>query len=85
MSVTVVPIPVTDMTDIARQLRAMADSVEKSPEKNLSCILVLGHDTQNVSVYGWGYRCSGLEVQGWLARAASWVAGNVERFAGARG
>ena len=73
-----VRIPATNLKDIATELRKMADWVDKQDE-HLSCILVLGRGNCEVSVYGWGFRCSGLEVQGWLARAASHVADAVER------
>ena len=75
----VVDLPTSDLRDIAKQLRDMADWVEKQEER-LSCILILGRGTQEVSVYGWGQRVSGLETQGWLARAASHVAKCVESF-----
>jgi len=75
--INVVPLPVTDLKDIASQLRRMADFVETCDEQ-LSCIVVLGRSDGTVRVYGWGHRVSGLEVQGWLARATSDVASGVQ-------
>ena len=74
----VVTLPITDLKDIALQLRKMADWVEKSDEP-LSCVVILGRANQDVNVYGWGHRVSGLEAQGWIARATSHVANAVER------
>lgn len=75
----VVEWPATDLKDIALQLRRMADWVEKCDE-HLSCVVILGRGSGEPNVYGWGFRVSGLEMQGWLARATSHVAGNVERY-----
>lgn len=74
----VVPIPATDLSNIAAQLRKLADRVEASDE-HLSCIVILGHGNRETSIYGWGYRVSGLEMQGWLTRAAFDVGGGVVR------
>jgi hypothetical protein len=76
----VVEFPQTDLRDIALQLRRMADWIEKADYREMSCIVILGMPSQAVNVYGWGARTSGLEMQGWLARATSSVAGEVERF-----
>jgi hypothetical protein len=73
----VVSLPVTDLKDIAAQLRRMADFAETC-EEQLSCLVVLGRSDGTVRVYGWGHRVSALEVQGWLARAVADVAGSVE-------
>lgn len=73
-----VQIPATDLANIAAQLRKLADRVETSDE-HLSCIVVLGHGNCETSVYGWGYRVSGLEMQGWLSRAAFEVSCSIER------
>ena len=78
MAVNIVPMPITDLKDIALQLRKMADWVEACDE-HLSCVLILGRSNQDVNVYGWGHRVSGLETQGWIARAAANVARAVER------
>jgi hypothetical protein len=78
MTATVVPLPVTDLKDIALHLRQLAEWIETCDEQ-VSCVLVLGRASQEVNVYGWGCRVSGLETQGWLARAAAHVAHAVER------
>jgi hypothetical protein len=76
----VVEFPVTNLNDLALQLRKMADWIEKAPDPYLTCILILGRADQDVNVYGWGHRTSGLEVQGWLTRAQHLVSGVCSRI-----
>jgi hypothetical protein len=75
----IVPMPITNLKDIAQQLRKMADFVEQSDE-HLSCVLILGRADCSVDVCGWGHRVSGLEMQGWIARAAVEVAAAVRSY-----
>lgn len=75
----VVDLPTSDLSNIAARLREMADWIEKSDER-WSVIMILGCAGTEPKVYGWGYRVSGLETQGWIARAASHVAKCVESF-----
>jgi hypothetical protein len=69
----VATLPVTDLKNIATQLRIQADWVESQPEP-ITCILIFGRASQKVDIFGYGHRASGLEVQGWLARAVAAVA-----------
>jgi hypothetical protein len=75
----VVDFPRTNLADVALQLRQLADWIESAKDEQFTAIVILGRECQHVNVYGFGARTSGLEVQGWLARAAAHVAGNVER------
>jgi hypothetical protein len=76
--VNVTEFPRTNLADVALQLRKLADWVETADEQ-LTCIVILGRASQEVNVHGFGARTSGLEVQGWLARATAHVAGNIQR------
>lgn len=75
----IVQFPRANLNDIAAKLREMADWRE-SVDENATVVLILGRASQDVSVYGWGHRTSGLEVQGWLARAAAHVMNCVRGF-----
>lgn len=81
----VVGLPQTNLADVALQLRKMAEWIETSEMPYVTCVLVMGMPDQDVRVYGFGQRTSGLEIQGWLTRAQHHVAGNVERFQGEDG
>lgn len=72
--------PRTNLADVALQLRKLADWIETAKDEQFTCLVILGRANQDVNVYGFGARTSGLEVQGWIARAAHQVAGCVERF-----
>ncbi len=71
--------PRTNLADVALQLRKLADWVDTANDAQLTAIVIFGRASQEVNVYGFGARTSGLEVQGWLTRAAHHVAGCVER------
>lgn len=69
----------TNLADVALNLRKLADWVDSLPAQDLSAIIIFGRNTQDVNVYGFGQRTSGLEMQGWLQRATFHVSGNVSR------
>jgi hypothetical protein len=66
----IVTMPASNLTDIVVQLRCLADSVETSPEKPVSCVVVLGFAQGTTTACAYGHRVNPLEVQGWLFRAA---------------
>jgi hypothetical protein len=74
-----VQFPRANVNDVAARLREMADWVD-SVDEDVTVVLVLGRASQAVHVYGYGHRTSGLEVQGWLARAAAHVMNAVRSF-----
>ncbi len=76
----VTELPRTNLADVALQLRRLADWIEQARDAQLTCIVVLGRASQEVHVYGFGARVSGLETQGWLARAQSHVDRAVESW-----
>lgn len=71
--------PRTNLADVALQLRKLADWVDTANDEHFTCLVIFGRASQEVNVYGFGARTSGLEIQGWLARAATHVAGNIQR------
>lgn len=61
-----------DFTNIAAELRKLADWIDTRDAEVFSCVVLLGTPAE-FNVYAHGIRVTSLEVLGWLSRAVAEV------------